>query len=129
MSEAGPLFYPCPCCRAHTLESPQAGETCPLCNWRSGETDAEYSLNEARENVRAYTIAYRPSDERFARLRHPILGPAGETAIDRVALRQRMYAEFAQFAKGRAEPLTLSQRLQSLLTILREANSLYVVET
>lgn len=125
MSEQRTLSYRCPCCGAHTLGEPAEDEICPLCWWGDDRQD-DYSLNEARGNVRDYSIVYRPSDQRFAQLRHPILGPSGETAIDRVALRQRVYAEFAQFAKGRREPLELSERLQRLIAILQIADTLYV---
>ena len=124
MSAPDRLYYRCPCCGAHTLDEAETGESCTLCKW-GGPVDG-YSLAEARENVRSYGIMYRPSDERFARLRHPIFGPSGETAIDRVVLRQRVYAEFANAGKDRAEPASLSERLRSLLTIVRNADTLYV---
>ncbi|HET7813102.1 MAG TPA: hypothetical protein VFL13_01885 [Candidatus Baltobacteraceae bacterium] len=59
-------------------------------------------------------------------MRHPILGPAGETAIDRVALRQRAYAEFASFAQGRASAAELPERLRALLDVVENADRLYV---
>lgn len=137
MSRMPRLFHRCPCCGAHTLRARARYDICTLCGWeddgqddphageRWGGPNGDYTLTEARANARAYSTMYRPSDRAFAIVRHPILGPAGETAIDRVALRRRAYAEFAQFANGRGEALELPERLQRLLTIIENAGSLY----
>lgn len=68
---------------------------------------------------------YRPSDRAFAIVRHPILGPNGENAIDRVALRARAYVEFRAFGKDKPERAAITGRLQALLSAIRTADSLY----
>jgi hypothetical protein len=99
-----------------------ADEKCGLCHW---QPDCDYELEEAKSNVRAYGVIYRPSDVRFAPSRHPILGPKGEYAIDRVALRERAYLEFTAFAQQRGRQAELTPRLQSLLECVRRSDELY----
>lgn len=120
-----PSRYRCACCGCHTLISPQQFEPCALCCWPPSG-DENYTLEEARENVKLHGVMYRPHDGRFAVIRHPILGVHGEYAIDRTLLRERAYAEFANvgFASGeRAKP---SHRLLALLACVGNADSLYL---
>ena len=84
-----------------------------------------YGLAEARENVSHYAVSYGPADPRFATVRHPILGPHGEYAIDRVALRGRAYAEFRAFGASQPDRARLTERLESLLETIRRADRLY----
>lgn len=114
--------YRCPCCEAHTLQSRDAHEICVLCKWSA---DNEYALEEGRQNVVRYGVMYRPSDRVFAVVRHPILGPGGEYAIDRVALRARAYVEFHTFGKDKGERTNLTGRLEALLAAIGAADSLY----
>lgn len=114
--------YRCACCGCHARAALADSQPCPLCLWDGG---TRYSLAEARDNVARYGVAYAPNDERFAIVRHPILGPSGEYAIDRVALRARAYIEFRAFGNGRAERAPLSERLQSLLAAILAADRLY----
>jgi hypothetical protein len=113
--------YRCACCACHTLVDAQA--TCPLCFW--SESNGRYALNEARDNVDRYGVMYRPTDERFAVVRHPILGPSGEYAVDRVALRARAYIEFRAFGKDEPPYAALTERLQALLNAVSAADRLY----
>lgn len=116
-----PSHYRCECCRCHTLAQPRAA--CALCHWPGGEG---YGLDEAQRNVREYAVMFRPSDRRFAISRHPILGPNGEYAIDRVALRQRAYMEFGSFARQHAGArVRLTTRLAMLLACIVRADALY----
>lgn len=121
MSDSRTLYRRCECCGSHTLGD--ASESCPLCYWTSAQSD--YALEEARENVREHGVIYRPSDRRFAVVRHPILGASGETAIDRVALRERTYREFALAMKRAPDAAALSERLAALLAIVRASDTLY----
>lgn len=118
------MHYRCPCCGAHAREAEDADAPCPLCRW-APRGAAGYTLNEARENVRLYGVFYRPADPAFAVIRHPILGPRGEYAVDRVALRMRAFLEFAAFARGRGESAMLTERLNALLTCIRSSDMLY----
>jgi hypothetical protein len=110
----------CPCCEAHTLRG--AETSCALCKW---DDDCGYDLEEAKRNVRNYGVIFRPADVRFAPSRHPILGPKGEYAIDRVALRERAYLEFGAFAKGQGASAHLTPRLASLLECIKRSDDLY----
>lgn len=110
----------CPCCGLHTLR--RLYESCALCRW---DADAGYDLSEAKHNVDAYGVVFRPTDVRFAPSRHPILGPKGEYAIDRVALRERAYAEFRAFGNNKPAAAHLTERLAALLTCLAAADGLY----
>jgi sugar-phosphatase len=129
--EAGPAAYVsvvesryrCVCCACHTLPALQReSEPCPLCKWTQC---AGYALSEAQANVTEYGVVYRPTDAAFAESRHPILGPFGENAIDRVALRERAYREFHAFGDGKGERAQLSDRLRALLGAIEDADSLY----
>lgn len=111
--------YRCECCGAHALREPRA--QCALCRW----PDEAYELDEARRNVEAYGVAYRPADFRFAVIRHPILGVRGETAIDRVALRERVYAEFSNLMRHAEDCAELPARLENLLETVEYADRLY----
>lgn len=115
----GALRYRCECCGAHALRGPR--ERCALCRW----PDDAYELDEARRNVEAYAVVYRPADFRFAVIRHPILGVRGETAIDRVALRERIYREFAQAMRGAEDGAAIPARLEDLLQTIEYADRLY----
>lgn len=75
--------------------------------------------------MRQYGVIFRPSDRAFAVVRHPILGPNGEYAVDRVALRARAYIEFRAFAKDKTHRAVITERLQALLTAIAAADSLY----
>ncbi|HKU67810.1 MAG TPA: hypothetical protein VJP85_08540 [Candidatus Baltobacteraceae bacterium] len=105
------------------MESANPGAPCPLCLW-SAQND-EYSLHEARANVAEYGVIYRPADRRFAVVRHPILGPNGEYAIDRVALRARAYLEFRAFGSGKPDYAEIPPRLCLLLQTISTADRLY----
>ena len=111
--------YRCACCGAHALREPRT--VCALCRW----PDEAYSLDEARRNVEAFGVIYRPTDRRFAVIRHPILGAAGETAIDRVALRERVYREFAAAMRAADDAANIPQRLADLLSTVEYADRLY----
>lgn len=115
-----PSHFQCDCCACHTLLRMQ--DECRLCRW---STDAGYELEEARENTRAYGVMFRPADPRFAPSRHPILGPKGEYAIDRVALRERAYVEFRAFAQSKNSRAQLPARLAALLECIANADRLY----
>lgn len=104
------------------MQSAQLDQPCVLCRW---DANATYPLEQARENVTQYGVVYAPGDARFAVVRHPILGPNGEYAIDRVALRARAYIEFRAFAKGKPGGADITDRLQALLDAIRAADSLY----
>lgn len=93
-----------------------------LCKW---QPDTDYELTEARDNVEQYGVMYRPSDNAFAIVRHPILGPAGEYAIDRVALRARAYIEFRAFGKEQTDRADVPPRLEALLQAIQAADRLY----
>jgi hypothetical protein len=114
--------YRCACCGCHTRAAHDDPQPCRLCLWHSSE---RYSLTQARENVERFGVAYPPHDERFAIVRHPILGPSGEYAIDRVALRARAYIEFRAFGNGEPDRALLTERLQSLLDAIAAADRLY----
>lgn len=114
------MFSRCPCCDAHAVRE----NACLLCFWSKDESRG-YDLAEARENVRKYGVMYRPADNAFATVRHPILGPAGEYAVDRVALRERAYLELRAFGAGRPERVELTARLDSLLACIENADRLY----
>jgi hypothetical protein len=113
----------CACCDCHARETRLDATTCPLCLWNDAGT--RYSLAQARENVARYGVSYAPHDPHFAIVRHPILGPGGEYAIDRVALRGRAYIEFRAFGRGKPDRALLTERLQSLLQIIAAADRLY----
>lgn len=120
--------YRCACCRCHTLASPHRNDICALCKWEDGVQErAEYTLDEARQNVQLHGVMFRPTDVRFAPARHPILGPSAEYAIDRVALRGRAYREFRAFGEGKAAREHLTERLHTLLAAVRSADRLYTV--
>ena len=116
---SGAIRYRCACCGAHALREPR--ERCVLCRW----PDEAYELDEARRNVEAYAVAYRPADVRFAVIRHPILGVRGETAVDRVALRERIYREFAHVVRGADDAAAIPARLEDLLRTIEYADRLY----
>lgn len=115
-------YLRCACCAAHAVESPET--RCALCRWDPRGVEG-YDLDEARENVRSYGVFYRPTDPAFAVIRHPILGPNGEYAIDRVALRMRAYKEFHAFGAGRSERADLTTRLAALLATVQNSDELY----
>jgi len=115
--------YRCPCCACHTLLGRKPIEACALCRWSES---AQYQLAQAQANVAEYGVIYRPADVRFAPARHPILGPRGEYAIDRVALRDRAYREFHAFGNGKGDRVHLTDRLRSLLGTVINADRLYV---
>ena len=115
-----PSRWRCACCGCHTLA--KRNETCPLCLWQQNGSS---TLADARSNVDRFGIAYAPSDKRFAVVRHPILGPAGEYAVDRVALRSRALQEFGRFGKDAGERAHIPERLEALLGCIRSADSLY----
>lgn len=119
--------FRCVCCSCHTLPTAKAAmtETCELCTWLNDGSNGDYSLAEAQKNVKEYGVKYRPTDERFAPARHPILGPNGEYAIDRVALRARAYREFEAFGEGKDGRAHLPERLEALLAAIRYADALY----
>ncbi|BCZ48905.1 hypothetical protein psyc5s11_49720 [Clostridium gelidum] len=64
--------FKCPCCGYPTLDEKSNYDICIICNWEDdGQDDAdadqvcggpngEYSLTEARNNFRLYTIMYYP---------------------------------------------------------------------
>lgn len=110
----------CAACDCHTLTA-QSG-ACPLCHWVRNDTA---DLAAARAHVQEFGVVYAPHDKRFAPSRHPILGPNGEPAIDRVALRDRAYREFRSFAKDQDERARLPERLVSLLACISNADRLY----
>jgi hypothetical protein len=130
-------LYRCPCCKCHTLASRRRFDICTLCWWEDdgqddphadevwGGPNGDYSLTEGRNNVAEYGIKYRPTDQRFAQRRHPILGPNGEYAIDRVALRARAYIEFRQFGADKDERAEIIRRLRHLLEAIHAADMLY----
>jgi sugar-phosphatase len=114
--------YRCPCCMCHTLAYLRE-ENCTLCRWHP---DDGYSLSEAQRNAAEYGVMFRPADMRFAPVRHPILGPNGEYAIDRVALRARAYREFLAFGQSKGDRVHLPERLEALLAAIQNADRLYV---
>lgn len=117
-----PSRYRCACCLCHTLLEP--GGSCVLCLWPDAEQP--YALDEARANTQQYGVHFRPSDRRFAGVRHPVLGARGEYAIDRTALRERAYLEFGAFAKHAPDRAKPGARLLALLECIGAANRLYV---
>lgn len=122
--------YRCACCRCHTLGAHGGNDICALCKWEDGTQErSDYTLDEARENVQLHGVMYRPTDVRFAPGRHPILGPTGEYAIDRVALRQRAYREFRAFGADKGAREHLPERLRTLLAAIRSADRLYTTPT
>lgn len=118
------MHYRCACCGAHAREAEDAAAACLLCRWPPRGA-AGYTLGEACENVRLYGVFYRPSDPAFAVIRHPILGPHGEYAVDRVALRMRAFFEFSAFAREHGDSAMLTERLNALLTCIRSSDMLY----
>jgi hypothetical protein len=66
--------FKCPCCGYPTLSEKSSYEICILCNWEDdGQNDSNadevfggpngsYSLTEARNNYRQYTIMYNPGN-------------------------------------------------------------------
>jgi hypothetical protein len=82
-------------------------------------------LSDGRAHVREYGLALPPTHHLFAKLRHPILGPRGETAIDRVLLRERAYLEFRERLKNAGDQAELPQRLIDLLDAIRAVDKLY----
>ena len=121
----GPSLHRCPSCNCHTLTSPTDPHPCTLCLWNTATPDPDYTLTEARNNTREYGVYYRPTDTRFATSRHPILGTRGEYAIDRVALRERAYREFAIFANDAGDRAKPTPRLLALLACISNADRLY----
>jgi hypothetical protein len=120
------LRYRCTCCNCHTLALPNDAQQCTLCLWNTASPDPEYTLTEARDNTRQYGVYYRPTDTRFAPSRHPILGASGEYAIDRVALRERAYREFAIVGASAGDSAKPTPRLLALLACISNADRLYV---
>ena len=110
----------CAACDCHTLTAHRT--VCPLCHWIRNDTA---DLAAARSHVEEYGVVYAPHDTHFAPSRHPILGPKGEHAIDRVALRDRAYREFRSFAKDHGDRAQLPERLISLLACIINADRLY----
>lgn len=123
---SGPVRYRCRACDCHTLTANDLHEACALCGWARGNS-AE--LTQARTNVTQYGVALDPSHPHFAVVRHPILGPRGETAIDRVLLRERAYIEFRTRLKDAGEAAELPERLVDLLGAVVAADKLYVKTT
>lgn len=119
---SGPVRHRCPACDCHTLRANDAGESCRLCGWRNGSVA---QLTQARTNVALYGVALDPADTQFAVVRHPILGPRGETAIDRVLLRERAYVEFRTRLKDAGDAAELPQRLVDLLDAVIAVDKLY----
>ena len=110
----------CVACDCHTMRV--QSRVCPLCHWIRNDVA---NLAAARTFVQEYGIVYGPHDKRFAPSRHPILGPKGEHAIDRVVLRDRAYHEFRAFANEQPERARVPERLTSLLTCITSADRLY----
>ena len=95
--------FRCPCCGYPTLDEKSCYEICRVCNWEDdgqddtsadevlGGPNGDYSLTEARNNFRLYTIMYHPDS--YMRI-------AGGDAEETITIKKELMNAYNTFSEN-----------------------------